>query len=316
MRDHSKSLVNVEDLVIAFRNPARRAPFHAVDHVSLSIGAGEVLGLVGESGSGKTTLAKAVLRLYQPTAGRVVFDGTDITRLGEAFLRPIRRKMQMVFQDPLSSFNPRVRIGDAVSLPLRLHRLCKAREIDARVDQLLTQVGLGHQFRGRYPHEMSGGQLQRVAIARALALQPRLIVADEPVSKLDVSVRAQILNLLREVQKSSGVALLFITHDLRVARYLCDRIGVMFFGRLIEIGPSEEAFARPRHPYTRALLSTLDEVSGIDITIEPPLPANAEGCHYRTRCPIAKTECARDRPALAPVRNGHQLVACPYVLEN
>jgi oligopeptide/dipeptide ABC transporter ATP-binding protein len=316
MPEHSSPLVNVEDLVIAFRNPARRTPFYAVDGVTLSIRAGEALGLVGESGSGKTTLAKAVLRLYQPTAGRVVFDGTDITRLGEASLRPIRRKMQMVFQDPLSSFNPRVRIGDAVSLPLRIHKLCEAHQIDMHVDQLLTRVGLGHQIRGRYPHEMSGGQLQRVAIARALALRPRLIVADEPVSKLDVSVRAQILNLLREVQKSSGIALLFITHDLRVARYLCDRIGVMFYGRLVEIARTEEAFACPRHPYTRALLSTLDEEFDVDITIEPPLPADAEGCHYRTRCSIAKAECARDRPRLEPIPNGHQLVACPYVLEN
>jgi oligopeptide/dipeptide ABC transporter ATP-binding protein len=315
MREGDQPLVEMTNLVVSFAQ-AGSAPFRAVDDVSLSIAPAEVVGLVGESGSGKTTLAKAILRLCKPAGGKLSFDGQEITRLGEGALRPIRRQMQMVFQDPLSSFNPRVRIGDAIALPLRLHRRGSAAEIAGKVTDLMSQVGLGVQFATRYPHEMSGGQLQRVAIARALAVAPRLIVADEAVSKLDVSVRAQVLNLLRDVQASTGVALLFITHDLRVARYLCDRIGVMFFGRLVELGATEDVFARPRHPYTRALLATLDDGGAELAAFEPPAPAASGGCRYRTRCPIARAECAQDRPELQPASDGKQAVACPYVLSD
>lgn len=312
MHETVRPLVEVSDLVVSFKQNGGGGPFRAVDGVTLAIAPGEVVGLVGESGSGKTTLAKTILRLYAPSGGSLRFDGQDITSLGESALRPIRRQMQMVFQDPLSSFNPRVRIGDAIALPLRLHRRGNADQIGAKVMSLLAQVGLGRQFIGRYPHEMSGGQLQRVAIARSLAVEPRLIVADEAVSKLDVSVRAQILNLLRDVQASTGVALLFITHDLRVAQYLCDRIGVMFFGRLVELGATEDVFAKPRHPYTRALLSTLDDDGGDLAALEPPAPASSGGCRYRSRCPIARSECAEHRSELQPTADGKQAVACPY----
>lgn len=312
MGDTARALLEVENLSVTFGSGA--GAFRAVDDVSLSIAPGEVVGLVGESGSGKTTLAKTVLRLYAPSAGALRFSGTDITKLGEGALRPIRRQMQMVFQDPLSSFNPRIRVGDALSLALKLSGRSPAAERPARVGELLRHVGLGPQFASRYPHEMSGGQLQRVAIARALALEPRFIVADEAVSKLDVSVRAQILNLLRDVQKETGVALLFITHDLRVARYLCHRIGVMFFGRIVEMGTTEEVFGRPRHPYTRALLATLDGDDGAEVSLEPPTPASQGGCRYRSRCPLAQPDCATTRPELQRTADGRQLVTCPYSL--
>jgi oligopeptide/dipeptide ABC transporter ATP-binding protein len=313
MAERGGPLVEVEDLVVTFAEAGGGGQFRAVDQVSLTVRPGEVVGLVGESGSGKTTLAKAILRLYRPAAGRIRFEGIDISGLGEAALRPIRRKMQMVFQDPLSSFNPRVRIGEALALPHRLRGAVRRDDIPAAVVELLSRVGLGPQFATRYPHEMSGGQLQRVAIARALAVQPKLIVADEAVSKLDVSVRAQILNLLRDVQAATGVALLFITHDLRVARYLCDRIGVMFFGRIVEIGATEEVFAHPLHPYTRALLSTLEGETGSGTALEPPAPSSSGGCRYRSRCPIARDDCRRVRPELAaPAIAPGRLVACPY----
>jgi ABC-type oligopeptide transport system ATPase subunit len=247
-------LLEVNDLVVAF--PSRdAASFRAVDGASLSLRPGEVLGLVGESGSGKTTLGKTVLRLYRPTAGRIVIAGQDITTRGERELRPLRRDMQMVFQDPLSSFNPRRSIEEALAIPLRLHRIAPPKAVRDRVGELLRRVGLPASFRNRFPHELSGGQLQRVAVARALCLSPKLVVADEPVSKLDVSVRAQILNLFRDMQRETGVAMLFITHDLRVARYLCDRIAVMYFGKIVEMGATEELFTTPKHEYTRTLLN-------------------------------------------------------------
>jgi oligopeptide/dipeptide ABC transporter ATP-binding protein len=311
MREADGALVEARDLVVSFS--AGGGTFRAVDCVSLSIKPGETVGLVGESGSGKTTLAKTVLRLYRPESGTLKFEGADISKLGDIALKPYRRQMQMIFQDPLSSFNPRVRIGDAIALPLRLARRLSAAVTAANVKALLNQVGLGPQFMQRYPHEMSGGQLQRVAIARALALLPRLIVADEAVSKLDVSVRAQILNLLRDVQVSTGTALLFITHDLKVARYLCGTIGVMFFGRIVEIGATEEVFAKPRHPYTKALLATLEDAVSNVSALEPPAPGGS-GCRYRTRCPIARVECATFRPKLQLTEDRKLQVACPFVL--
>jgi oligopeptide/dipeptide ABC transporter ATP-binding protein len=310
--------MQVEDLVVAFTNrnraPGEPAQLRAVDGVSFDIRAGEVFGLVGESGSGKTTLGKAMLRLYRPSEGRIRFAGTDITALGDSGMRPYRRDLQMIFQDPLSSFNPRTRIADAVALPLRLHRLCAGSAVEREVDRLLTRVGLSSRFRKRYPHEMSGGQLQRVAIARALALRPRLIVADEPVSKLDVSIRAQILNLFRDLQQETGVALVFVTHDLLVARYLCDRIGVMFFGRLVEIGPTEALFAQPGHPYTRQLLGTIAGVAEADGAAEPAPPADASGCRYRSRCARADGICASNAPALL-VTAEHRRIACHHRLD-
>jgi oligopeptide/dipeptide ABC transporter ATP-binding protein len=284
--------------------------FRAVDDVTLEIRAGEALGLVGESGSGKTSLGKALLRLYRPSAGRILFGGTDLAPLGERALRPYRRNLQMVFQDPLSSFNPRQTVAQALAMPLRLHRICSRAEVPRGVDDALRRVGLSPAFRDRFPHELSGGQLQRVAIGRALLLDPKLLVADEAVSKLDVSVRAQILNLLKDVQESGAVSILFITHDLYVARYLCHRIGVMYFGKLVELGPTEEIFEAPRHPYTQALLGTLEEKIGQGDDAEmATAPPSATGCRYASRCPHAITRCRDTQPALAPIGGGHA-VAC------
>jgi oligopeptide/dipeptide ABC transporter ATP-binding protein len=300
MAEPSCPLVELESLTVDFPNRHRKAgePLHirAVDSLTLAVGTSEILGVVGESGSGKTTLGKTLLRLYRPSAGRIRYAGIDITALDDTGLKPYRRDLQMIFQDPLSSFNPRTRIGDAIALPLRLHDLCAPREREREVDRLLERVGLSPRFKQRFPHEMSGGQLQRVAIARALALRPKLIVADEPVSKLDVSVRAQILNLFRDVQRETGVALIFVTHDLRVARYLCERIAVMFFGRLVELGPTETLFRQPQHPYTAQLLGSVG--AGAAAPEEPAPPASPGGCRYRSRCLFADALCSERVPAL------------------
>lgn len=316
MTDAKPTLLAVEDLVTAFpnRSAGDGAPkmLRAVDGVSFTVRAGETFGLVGESGSGKTTLGKTLLRLYQPAEGAIRFDGVDITHLGDGAMRPHRRDLQMIFQDPLSSFNPRGRIGDAIALPIRLHKLKPAGEIDREVDRLLERVGLPVRFRDRFPHELSGGQLQRAAIARALALKPRLIVADEPVSKLDVSIRAQILNLFRDIQQESGVALIFITHDLRVARYLCDRVGVMFFGRMMEIGDTPDLFAHASHPYTRQLLGTLDAAARSEAAKEPAAPADPSGCRFRSRCPRADAICGKAPPPL--VEASGRWIACHHPL--
>jgi peptide/nickel transport system ATP-binding protein/oligopeptide transport system ATP-binding protein len=309
-----ENLVRIENLSVAFAGRGRAEfggqHFRAVDDVTLEIRSGEVLGLVGESGSGKTTLAKALLRLNRPSEGRILFHGVDLARLGEHALRPYRRHLQMVFQDPLSSFNPRQTVAESLATPLRLHGICSGAEVPRAVDAALSRVGLSPAFRDRFPHELSGGQLQRVAIGRALTLSPRLLVADEAVSKLDVSVRAQILNLLKDVQEASALSILFITHDLHVARYLCNRIGVMYFGKVVELGPTEEIFTAPRHPYTRALLGTVDEeiaASGeIDAAAAPPSGA---GCRYASRCPYAAAPCAETQPALEPLDDAHH-VAC------
>jgi oligopeptide/dipeptide ABC transporter ATP-binding protein len=304
------ALLEVQRLAVSFarRGGGWGAPrfFNAVDDVTLEIRAGEVLGLVGESGSGKTTLAKALLRLYRPSAGRILFEGADLAMLGEGALKPHRRHLQMVFQDPISSFNPRHTVADSLAIPLRLHRLCPRSEIAARVDETLSRVGLSPALRDRFPHELSGGQLQRVAIGRALILSPRLLVADEAVSKLDVSVRAQILNLLKDVQEANALSILFVTHDLHVARYLCDRIGVMYFGKLVEIGRTDDVLAAPRHPYTRALVDTLKEEDAAppdgETTMAPP---SMTGCRYQSRCAHPIDRCAQAHPELLEIAQGH-----------
>lgn len=311
------TLMRIENLSVAFagRGPSDGAErrFRAVDDVTLDIRAGEVLGLVGESGSGKTTLAKALLRLYRPSAGRILFRDADLARLGERALRPYRRDLQMVFQDPLSSFNPRHTVAEALSVPLRLHAICPRAEIPAYIAATLTRVGLPPGLASRFPHELSGGQLQRVAIGRALTLSPGLLVADEAVSKLDVSVRAQILNLLRDVQEANALSILFITHDLYVARYLCHRIGVLYFGRLVELGPTEEIFTAPRHPYTKALLGTLDDDIAIADEADPTAaPPSATGCRYASRCAHAAPPCAAAQPELEDVADGHVVACCRW----
>jgi oligopeptide/dipeptide ABC transporter ATP-binding protein len=303
------ALLEIADLVVSFRRAGGRDLFRAVDGVSLELREGEILGLVGESGSGKTTLGKALLRLHEPASGSIRFRGLDITHLGERRLRRHRRELQMVFQDPLSSLNPRQTIAESLAVPLRLHRLHPRAEIPAAVDRLLRRVGLSPTMRDRFPHEVSGGQLQRVAIGRALTMSPSLIVADEAVSKLDVSVRAQILNLFKDIRAAEKLAILFITHDLHVARYLCDRIGVMFFGKLVELAPTAELFAAPRHPYTRALLATLADELGDDAPrANPEAAPTLAGCRYAARCEWRAARCAESHPAIETT--GAHSVAC------
>jgi peptide/nickel transport system ATP-binding protein len=292
---------------------------HAVDEVSFELHRGETLGIVGESGCGKSTLAWCLLRLTDLEAGRIVFMGRDITALAGDDLRRIRREMQPIFQDPYASLNPRLRIADVVAEPLAVNGF-PASEIAQRVKEALDLVGLGQSMADRFPHQLSGGQRQRVGIARAIALRPALIVADEPISSLDLSIQAQIINLLRDLQERFDLTLIFISHDLRVIRQICSRIVVMFLGRIVEIGPTEEVCATPRHPYTRALLAAVPELSfsrdrrrGTLLAGDPPSPlAPPSGCRFRTRCAFAKDHCAEVEPVLGG--GGERQFACHYPL--
>jgi oligopeptide transport system ATP-binding protein len=283
----------------------------AVDRVSLAIGRGEGLALVGESGSGKTTLGRCLIRLLEPTAGTVRFDGVDLRALGRRQLRGLRRRFQMVFQDPYGSLDPRLTAGASAGLPLAVHAGLGARERRAAVAELFALVGLSPALAGRYPHQLSGGQRQRVGIARALATRPDLVIADEPVSALDVSVRAQILNLLADLRERLGLALLFISHDLGAVEHLADRVAVLYLGRLVEVAPAAALFAAPLHPYTVSLLSAVPVAAvqppgegrrRIVLAGEPPDPARRPaGCPFAPRCPVAEARCAVEEPPLAPV---------------
>ena len=296
----------------------------AVDGISLDITRGETLGLVGESGCGKSTVGRTILRLYEPTAGRIVFDGQDITTMGETELRPLRRRMQMVFQDPFSSLNPRHSVGRIVGEPMRVHGIAGRRAANARVRELLQIVGLPADAGSRYPHEFSGGQRQRIGLARSLALNPDLIVADEPVSALDVSIQAQIINLLETLQSEFDLTYLFIAHDLAVVRHISDRIAVMYLGTIVEISPAEELYDNPLHPYTISLLSAVPipdpEVERKRETIllagDLPSPANPPpACRFHTRCPyVQPTRCTTEVPELRKFADGH-LAACHWVDE-
>jgi peptide/nickel transport system ATP-binding protein/oligopeptide transport system ATP-binding protein len=289
---------------------------HAVDGVSFSLGKGETLGLVGESGCGKSTVARSVLRLVEPTAGQIRIDGTDITHLGKTALRPVRRSMQIVFQDPFASLNPRMTAGDIVAEPLAVHGLANGTELQERVARLFEQVGLRPDHMRNYPHQFSGGQRQRICIARALALEPRLIVCDEPVSALDVSIQAQVINLLIDLQREHGFSYLFIAHDLAVVAHISHRVAVMYLGRIVEIADRAELFNNPRHPYTQALLASVPLADPRKKRLQPlvdgdvPSPVNPpSGCAFHTRCRYALDRCRVERPALREAAPGHQ-VAC------
>ncbi|CAM5773515.1 ABC transporter ATP-binding protein [Labrys miyagiensis] len=300
--------------------PGSGSLVRAVDDVSFSVTEGETLGLVGESGCGKSTLGRCITRLYDVTEGRLMVEGVDITHAGRKELQPFRRKMQMIFQDPSASLNPRRRVGDLIAEPLRVHRIRPPGQIDARVRELMGLVGLPAEYADRYPHEFSGGQRQRIGIARALAMEPRLIVADEPVSALDVSVQAQIVNLFADLRERLGLTYIFIAHDLSVVRQVSTRTAVMYLGSIVEIGLTDTVFDRPAHPYTEALISAIPEPrragqgrrERIILEGEVPSPANPpKGCKFSTRCPAVADRCRTERPTLRPLADGRS-VACHF----
>ena len=297
-----------------------RAWVKAVDGVSFAIGRGETFALVGESGCGKSTVARCIVGLYRPSAGHITFDGVDIAGVTSRAQAPLRRRMQMIFQDPYASLDPRWRVRDIIAEPLRTHRLVAGKAaLRARVGELLRQVGLSPPDGDKYPHEFSGGQRQRISIARALAARPELLVCDEPTSALDVSVQAQILNLMKDLQREFGLTYLFISHNLAVIYQISDRVGVMYLGRLVEVAPTEVLFARPRHPYTRLLLETVPRLDGGGAAREPvagevPDPIDPPpGCAFHPRCPLADARCRRELPEL--VERDGRLVACHAVAE-
>jgi len=320
----SAPLLMVRDLVKHYRSEglfARKAPpVRAVDGVSFEVGRGETLALVGESGCGKSSVGRTIIRLQEPTSGEAIFDGEPVFQLAREPLRALRRRMQIIFQDPYSSLNPRMTVGDAVAEGIEIHRLAGSKaERNERVASLLEEVGLDASYARRYPHEFSGGQRQRIGIARALAVEPSFIVCDEPVSALDVSVQAQVLNLLRDLQERRGLSYLFIAHDLAVVRQIAQRVAVMYLGHIVETGPTEALLSDPRHPYTQALLSAVPEPDPsaqrerIVLTGDLPSPSNPPpGCRFHTRCfhPLRSERCRTEVPVLRPV---HQTeAACHY----
>lgn len=323
MSTNNDVLLRVEDLFVHFpiyRGFIRKqvGAVRAVDGISFDIKRGETLGLVGESGSGKSTTGRAVLQLRRPTSGNVHFEGADLVALKGERLRGMRRKMQMIFQDPYASLNPRMTVGEIVGEPLMVHNVAKTKEIEERVKQLLELVKLEPSFVSRYPHEFSGGQRQRIGVARALALQPSFIVCDEPISALDVSIQAQVVNLLEELQGQFNLTYLFIAHDLSMVRHISDRVAVMYLGAIMELADRDEIYLRPLHPYTQALLSAIpipDPIADskrkrVILQGDIPSPINPpSGCRFRTRCPIAQDVCAESRPEFREIKPGH-FVAC------
>ncbi|OXM13842.1 dipeptide/oligopeptide/nickel ABC transporter ATP-binding protein [Paenibacillus herberti] len=321
MQDKQETLLEVEELCTYF--PIRSGVMQresgqvkAVDGVSFQVRRGESFGIVGESGCGKSTTGRSLLRLIEPTAGKVRFDGKDITGMESGSLRTLRRDMQMIFQDPFASLNPRHRISKILEEPLIVHGIGKAAQRRERVAKVLETVGLSAWQLERYPHQFSGGQRQRIAIARALMLEPKLIVADEPVSALDVSIQSQILNLMQDLREQMGLTYVFIAHDLSVVKHFCERVAVMYLGRIVELGDKRSLYGQPKHPYTQALLSSVPSPNPgavserIILQGEVPSPANAPaGCVFHTRCPQAMDICRQERPVLKSVSQGHQ-TAC------
>ncbi len=317
------SLLRVDNLVMHFpiyRGVIQRqvGAVRAVDGVSFDVKRGETLGLVGESGCGKSTTGRTILQLYRPTAGNVYFEDVDLVHLKGEDLRQMRRKMQMIFQDPYASLNPRMTVADIVGEPLVVHNVAHGKEIQDRVEHLLELVNLNPSFASRYPHEFSGGQRQRIGVARALALQPSFIICDEPISALDVSIQAQVVNLLEELQEQFNLTYLFIAHDLSMVRHISNRVAVMYLGVIVELAMRDELYAKPLHPYTQALLSAVpipDPIADAKrkrtiLQGDVPSPANPpSGCRFRTRCPIAEAICAEKRPEFREIRPGH-FVAC------
>ena len=311
-------ILRVTDLTKHFPSGERGHPVRALDGVTFDVRQGETLGLVGESGCGKSTCARTIIRLYEPTSGTIELDGQDITRLNARQMRPLRRKMQMVFQDPYASLNARMTVRDIVAEPLSVHSPELGREaVDDQVRAVLHQVGLGEEHMLRYAHEFSGGQRQRIGLARALVIHPELVLCDEPISALDVSIQAQIVNLLRDLQHDLGLTYLFIAHDLSMVRYIADRVGVMYLGQLVELGATDKIYESPMHPYTKGLLASVPTLAPGGIGSGPPaiegqLPSPIHppsGCRFRTRCPMAMPVCAERTPPPVEVANGHN-VAC------
>lgn len=332
-KTNQRKAIDTNDVILRVRNLKKHFPIHAgfivqrqvgavraVDDISFDVYRGETLGLVGESGCGKSTTGRTILQLYRPTAGQVEFEGRDLTTMGGNELRQMRKQMQIIFQDPFASLNPRMTVGSIISEPLQIHGLYpEKKERQEYIESLMQKVGLNPYFINRYPHEFSGGQRQRIGIARALALQPKFIVCDEPISALDVSIQAQVVNLLEDLQAELGLTYLFIAHDLSMVRHICDRVAVMYLGKVVELGPTSEVYDNPQHPYTQALLSAVpvpDPASSekrqrIIISGDLPSPANPPtGCNFNTRCPVEFDLCHQDPdPELLEVSPGH-FAAC------
>lgn len=314
----NQTILEVNDLTKHFK-VGRKQIVHAVDGVSFKLEKGKTLGLVGESGCGKSTCARTIIRMYDPTAGQILLNGTDITNMKQKELKPLRKNMQMIFQDPYASLNARMTVRDIIAEPLIAHGIVKKKEeANDLVYPILEKVGLTKEHANRYAHEFSGGQRQRVGIARALILQPELVICDEPISALDVSIQAQVINLLKDFQEEKGISYLFIAHDLSMVRYVSDDVGVMYLGQLVEVSESDEIYKNPLHPYTKGLLGSVPvanpvlarkkQKSGIEGDI--PSPINPPGgCRFHTRCPYARPECAIAKPDLKDVGGGHR-VAC------